>query len=124
MKKTFFIIALIVLTGIGFATWKIFFAKPDTIMSDPVLVPSTTYEITEDHNGYTFNYPVDTKFTLTLEEQKHPQNKLVESTGDFIKYSPNESSIADGLYTEAFIAIEPGKTTITNRNFSIVVNVI
>jgi hypothetical protein len=78
-------------------------------------------EIREDGNGQTFTYPVSTRFTVMLDERKHPGHTLTIDPGGIVGRVASVPSVDPPLYAVRFEAARPGRVTIRSRGFLITV---
>jgi hypothetical protein len=85
---------------------------------------STIYEIREQDRGKTFTYPITTRFTLYLDESKHPQETLTIEPEGIIGSISNIPAVEPPLYAARFEAVRSGKAVIKVKGFSVTIRVV
>jgi hypothetical protein len=77
------------------------------------------YEIRESDQGKTFRFDTTTRFSLILDEQKHPQRTLRSIPQGIVGRESNVPDVEPRLYAARFEAVQPGTCQIVAKDFSV-----
>lgn len=94
----------------------------------PPLTPADTagaraYRIGEEDNGKEFSYAATSRFTVILDERKHPQNSLAPKPPGIIGRVQNIPPVQPPLYAASFEAVRPGRCVLTAKDFRVLIQV-
>jgi hypothetical protein len=94
----------------------------------PPLTPADTagaraYRIGEEDSGKEFSYAVSSRFTVILDERKHPQTSLAPKPAGIIGRVQNIPSVEPPLYAASFEAVRPGRCLLTAKDFRVMIEV-
>lgn len=84
------------------------------------------YEITEEDNGKTFFYHVTTRFTIILNQDRYPREDLKVACGVSGGLAELDAPPAaeHPLYSVRYMAVRPGRCTLTNGDFSVTIEIV
>ncbi|MGE5541123.1 MAG: hypothetical protein ACM3TU_02470 [Bacillota bacterium] len=82
------------------------------------------FEITEADSGKTFTYTVTSRFTLILDETKHPQQELSCVPAGILGSISNIPAVSPPSYAARFEGVAPGTCTFSDRDFTATITIV
>jgi hypothetical protein len=103
-------------------TATIVLAKP-TVTFDPLAEMRQQAKIKVEDNGKTFAFAVASRFFVFLDDEKYPATELMCSPEGIIGLISNGSLRGPGLFPVMFEGAQSGECTLTDRDFSVQIEI-
>jgi YbbR domain-containing protein len=94
------------------------------VITPTVEANSRVYEITEQDNGKTFRYTLADRFSILLDQNKYPREKLVVEPSGIIGEMSNISTVRAPFYVVRFGGLKTGTCTIRNGDLAVTIVIV